>query len=136
MRELAEQIYFQLCRATGRLLRSARYSRTRIVVKDGELSVKKNRLFYAPLLVQMGAPINRLLDTGVTVLSQQDWANRERLLYQSLRGTSIGMHGGGTLLLPCLPGKTLASLLEEAQLDESVRKQAIELAVVALAELH
>jgi tRNA A-37 threonylcarbamoyl transferase component Bud32 len=40
------------------------------------------------------------------------------------------------LVLPCLGGKTLASLLEDPELEESVRKRAIERAVVALAEFH
>jgi tRNA A-37 threonylcarbamoyl transferase component Bud32 len=42
----------------------------------------------------------------------------------------------GTLILPCLPGETLASLLEDPALAEPVRNRAIELAVVALAEFH
>ncbi len=51
MRELAERAYFLLCLALGWLLRSGRYSKTRIVCQDGELQVRKKRFFYAPLLV-------------------------------------------------------------------------------------
>jgi serine/threonine protein kinase len=40
------------------------------------------------------------------------------------------------LVLPCVAGETLASVLEDPELEESVRKRAIERAVVALAELH
>ena len=39
-------------------------------------------------------------------------------------------------VLPCLAGETLATLLEDPALEESVRKRAIERAVVALAEFH
>ena len=35
-RRLAEKAYFQLCLTAGRLLRSGRYSRIRIVDSDGE----------------------------------------------------------------------------------------------------
>jgi tRNA A-37 threonylcarbamoyl transferase component Bud32 len=78
----------------------------------------------------------RILGTGVRVLSQRDWEDRERVVYQSLRGTSIGIDPDGGLILPCLAGETLASVLENPALDNSVRTQAIELAVVSLAELH
>ena len=70
------------------------------------------------------------------VLRQRDWEERERRIYQSLRGTSIRIDADGTLVLPCLAGKTLATLLEDPALEESVRKAAIERAVVALAEFH
>ena len=43
--------YFVLCRALGWLLRSARYSKTCSV----ERHVRKRRVFYAPLLIAMGA---------------------------------------------------------------------------------
>jgi serine/threonine protein kinase len=72
----------------------------------------------------------------VRVLPQRDWEDRERLLYEGLRGTSIRVDADGTLVLPRLAGETLASLLEEPELEESVRTRAIELAVVALAALH
>ena len=136
MRELAERSGFLGCLALGRLLRSGRYSKARIVNQDGVLRVRKSRFFYAPLLVSMGGPLVRMLDTGVRVLPQRDWEERERLLYQSLHGASIEVDTDGTLVLPCLRGETLATLLENPELAASVRKQAIELAVVALAELH
>ena len=136
VRELAERAYFVLCLALGWLLRSARYSKTRIVYQDGERQVRKRRFFYAPLLVWMGGPLVRILDTGVRVLPQRDWEERERRIYQSLRGTSIRIDADGTLVLPCLAGETLATLLEDPELEESVRKRAIERAVVALAEFH
>lgn len=136
MRQLAERAYFVLCLALGRLLRSARYSKASIARQDGELQVRKIRRFYAPLLVWMGDPMMRILDTGVRILRQPDWQERERRVYQSLRATSIRIDADGTLLLPCLAGKTLATLLEDPELDDSLRKRAIELAVVALAGFH
>jgi serine/threonine protein kinase len=135
MRELPERAYFLLCLALGRLLRSGRYSKVRIG-HDGELQVRKCRLFYAPLLVWMGGPLVRILDTGVRVLPQRDWEERERLVYRGVYGRTIRIDADGTLVLPFLDGKTLATLLEEPELEESVRKRAIDLAVVALAEFH
>jgi hypothetical protein len=78
----------------------------------------------------------RLLDTGVRVLPQGEWEKQERRMYGLLHGTSIGVDTDGTLVLPCLAGQTLAALLEDPVLDESDRTRAIELAVVALAEMH
>jgi hypothetical protein len=131
-----ERVYFFLSLTLGRLLRAGRYAKVRIVARDGELEVRKHRLFYAPLLVWMGGPLVRILNTGVLVLPQRDWEERERLIYRSLRGTSIRIDSDGTLVLPRLAGETLATLLEDPQHEESARKRAIELAVVALAELH
>jgi tRNA A-37 threonylcarbamoyl transferase component Bud32 len=136
VRELAARAYFVLCLAVGRLLRSAKYSTARIVHQDGERQVRKHRLFYAPLLVWMGGPLVRLLNTGVRVLPQRDWEERERRIYRSLRGTSIRVDAHGVLVLPLLAGYTLATLLEEPELEESIRKRAIERAAVALAEFH
>jgi hypothetical protein len=136
VRELAERAYFLLCLALGWLLRSARYSKARIVYQDGERQVRKSRVFYAPLLIWMSGPLVRLLDTGVRVLAQRDWEERERLVYRTLYNTSIGIDVDGMLVLPCLAGETLATLLENPELDESVRKKVIELAVAALAEFH
>ncbi|MEJ7811864.1 MAG: hypothetical protein WKG32_15740 [Gemmatimonadaceae bacterium] len=136
MREMAERAYFVLCLGSGWLLRSGRYSKARIVYQDGELQVRKYRLFYAPLLVWMGGPLMRIMDTGVRVLPQREWEERERRVYRSLRGTSIRIDAGGTLVLPCLAGETLATLLDDPELEESVRTRAIERAVVALAGFH
>jgi hypothetical protein len=136
MRELAERAYFALCLAVGRLLRAGRYSKARIVAQDGERQVRKHRLFYAPLLVWMGGLLVRILDTGVRVLPQREWEERERRVYRSLHGTSIRIEAGGTLVLPYLPGETLATLLDNPEREEAVRKRAIELAVIALAAFH
>jgi serine/threonine protein kinase len=83
----------------------------------------------------MSVPIVRLLNTGVWVLPQREWEERERRVYQSLRRASI-QDDGGTLVLPHLAGTTLATLLEDPAVDQSRRKKAIERTVVALAELH
>ncbi len=136
MRELAERAYFVLCLALGRLLRSGKYSKVRIVNHEGDLEVRKSRSFYAPLLIWLGGPLLRILDTGVRVLPQRDWEEREREVHRRLRDTSIRIEAGGMFVLPCLAGETLASVLEEAELEECVRKKAIERAVVALADFH
>ena len=136
MRELAERAYFLLCQALGWLLRSARYSKVRVIEQDGGLHVRKHRVFYAPLLIWMSDPLLRILDAGVRVLPRKDWEERERVLYRSLHGASIRIDADGTLLLPRLAGKLLATLLEDSELAQPVRKRAIERAVVSLAELH
>jgi hypothetical protein len=92
-------------------------------------------LFYAPLLVWLGGPLLRILDAGVRVLPQRDWEERERGVYRILRGTSIRIDDG-MLVLPYLAGETLATLLEDPELEECVRKKGIERAVVALAGFH
>jgi hypothetical protein len=136
VRELVERAYFLLCLAPAWVLRSGRYSKAQIVDQDGERQVRKYRLFYAPLLVWIGGPLVRLLDAGVRVLPQRDWEERERRIYEAVYRTSIRIDLDGTLVLPCLAGETLATLLEDPALAESVRKSAIERAVVALAEFH
>lgn len=136
MRKPAERAYHLLCLALGRLLRSGRYSEVRIVHRGGEPQVRKHRLFYAPLLVGMGGPLVRILDTGVRVLPQREWEERERRLHRSLRGASVRVGADGWLVLPFLAGETLAALLDDAGLEDAVRERAIRLAVVALAELH
>jgi serine/threonine protein kinase len=136
VRNLAARAYFELCLALGRLLRSARYSTARIVFQDGKRQVRKHRLFYAPFLIWMGDPLTRILNTGVRILPQGDWEERERQIYRRLRGTSIHVDVDGALVLPFLAGHTLATLLEDPELEESIRKNAIERAVVALAEFH
>lgn len=134
-RALAERAYFALCLALGRVLRSARYSKV-WMTREGEPQVRKIRRFYAPLLLWMGRPVLRILDTGLLILPQRDWQEREQRLYRSLRGTSIRIEADGTLVLPCLAGAPLATLLEDPALDEARRQRAIELAVVALADFH
>jgi hypothetical protein len=136
VRELAERAYFALCLALGRLLRSGKYSKARIVDRHGVRQVYKYRLFYAPLLVWLGGPLVRILDTGVRVLPQREWEERERLVHWTLRGDSIRIEADGALVLPYLAGETLATLLDDPETEESVRTRAIERAVVALAGLH
>jgi tRNA A-37 threonylcarbamoyl transferase component Bud32 len=133
MRELT---YFHVCRALGWLLRSARYSSARIVYLNGLRQVQKSRSFYAPVLLWPGNALLRVLDTGVRVLRNRDWHERESQIYRSLYGTSVRVDVDGTLILPCLAGETLATLLEDPALQEPIRKEAIECAAVALAELH
>ena len=127
---------FFVCLVLGRLLRSARYSKVRVVEKDGECEVRKRRVVFAPLLIWLSHPLLRLLDTGVRVLPQREWEERERHIYRSLYRDSIRIDVDGTLILPCLPGETLAALLEDPGLEDSARKRIIELAVVALAGFH
>jgi len=136
MQELAERAYFVTCLAFGRLLRAGRYAKVQILSQEGEGQVRKYRSFYAPFLVWLGDPLVRILDTGVFVLAERDWVERERMIYQSVRGNSIHIDADGTLVLPCLAGETLAALLENPELDGSVRKRAIELAVIALGKFH
>lgn len=133
-REWLQRAYFHMCLALGRLLRSARYSATPTVHQDGR--VRKHRRFYAPLLIWIGDPLLRLLNTGVRILPQREWEARERLIYQRLHGTAIRVEANGTLVLPHLAGQTLAALLERPDLPERDRKAAIERAVLALAEFH
>lgn len=136
VRELAERVYFALCLAVGRLLRAQRYSSARLVQQDGEHQVRKHRLVHAPLLIWIGGPLLRILNTGVRVLAQREWEERERQLHRSLRGASIRIDARGILLLPRLTGRTLAALLEDPGLDEACRQRAVGLAVTALARFH
>lgn len=133
---ISERPYYSLCRAFGRLLRAAKYSTVRLVEHDGELRVRKRRAVYAPLLVSLGHPLVRILDTGVRVLPQREWEERERLMYERLYDRSIGIDADGTLVLPRLAGRTLATLLEDPALGVSDRQRAIGLAVIALADFH
>jgi hypothetical protein len=127
--------YFELCRAAGRVLRSAKYSTARFDDHDRPL-VRKRRRFYAPLLVWWGGPLVTLLNTGIRVLPQRDWEEREREIYTKLYGASIRVEADGTLILPRLAGQTLADVLDDPAREESSRKRAIELAVTALARFH
>ena len=136
MRELAERAYFALCLGLGRLLRGARYSQARIVSEGNELAVRKHRTWYAPILVSSGRQLVRLLAAGIQVLPQRAWVERERLVYQRLYGTPVRVDADGALILPRLPGNTLAAVLEEPATADSARHRAIELAVLALADLH
>jgi hypothetical protein len=136
VREPAERACFAVCLVLGRLLRSARYSTIRFVSHDGELRVHKQRRWHAPLLVWLGGPLARALNIGVRVLPQRDWEERERLIYGTMRAMPVWIDAGRTLVLPRLPGATLASILEDRAIAEPMRNDAIAAAVVALAEFH
>jgi hypothetical protein len=136
VRELAERAYFRWCLWLGWLLRSSRYSTAQIVDRDGERHVRKSRAGYAPFLIWMSRPLMRMLDTGVRVLPQQQWAEREGRIYGSVYGRSIRIDTDGAVVLPYLAGRTLASWLEAPALDESLRRRSIGHALAALAELH
>ena len=132
----ATPAWFGVALLLGRLLRSARYASTRVVRHDGQPRVRKRRAPFAPMLVRTGGWLFRILDTGVRVLPQREWEERERLLHRALRGTSIEVEPDGTLVLPCLAGATLAAALEDPRLDAPARRRAIVLATRALAALH
>ena len=136
LRALASRAYFALCLACGRMLRSARYSTVRIVGLDGQRLVRKHRRFYAPLLIAMSDLLVSILDAGVRVLPRREWEQRERRIYQSLYGASIEVEVDGTLVLPLLAGLTLSTLLEDPELEESIRKRAMKHAAIALADFH
>jgi hypothetical protein len=136
MRELAEHAYFRLCLALGRALRAWRYSAVRIVEQGGGMEVRKRRRLYAPLLVWLGGPLGRVLDTGVRVLPQREWEERERRVWREVHGREVRVHDGGVLVLPFLPGRTLAALLEDAALAPAARHGAARLAARALADFH
>ena len=132
---VAERAYFLLCRGVGRLLRASTYSSVRAVAHDGAPRVHKQRAFYAPLLVRLGDPLVRVLNTGVRVLPQREWEERERSLYRSLGRAPIRIEGG-TVIMPFLEGRTLAGLLDDSAVTVAARLQAIEYAAAALAAFH
>jgi hypothetical protein len=136
MPDMMTRACFATCRALGRLIRGARYSKARFVYKDGELRVRKRRAFYAPVLIWLGEPLMRILNTGVRVLPQRDWVARERHVYGTVYGKAVRMAGDGALLLPALGGNTLAALLQDPRTDVRRRNKAILCAVAALMELH
>jgi hypothetical protein len=132
----AERAYFAFCAAFGRALRAGKYSRAVVFERDGQLRVRKRRLCYAPLLVWLGEPLVRLLNTGVRVLRQRHWEEQERLLYRTLYRDTIEVDGAGTLILPHLAGEPLASIVSDPTTTEEGRRKAIALSVAALAEFH
>lgn len=136
MRAVMERAWYVLCLAAGRLLRSARYSTTTIERHGGGAVVRKRRAAHAPLLVRLGAPLMRILGTGVRVLPQRDWEERERCAYRRLYGAQVRVDARGALVLPVLAGRTLAAVLDDASADEATRRCAMGLAAVALAALH
>jgi hypothetical protein len=130
---MMERVYFALCLAFGRLLRSVKYS----TALPGEARlVRKHRRFYAPVLVWLGALLVKILDTGVRVLSQHEWEERERDIYPKLYGAAVAVDAGGVLMLPQLTGRTLASLLDDRAVSDGDREKAITLAVRALHAFH
>jgi hypothetical protein len=136
MREPLERAYYAVCLTVGRMLRAGTYSKVRLVDHNGVKLVKKWRVFYAPVLVLAGAPLMRLLNSGVRVLPDREWKVREQELYAILYKASIHIDSTNALVLPCLTGQTLAELLEDPALLQAHRERAIELAVLALTEFH
>lgn len=132
---LGERLYFALSLRIGRLLRAARYSDVRLARGDGRAEVRKRRRSYAPLLVHLSGPIFRVLGTGMRVLPQQAWFDRERELYARLQRPPVHVEDG-TLVLPVLPGITLSELLADPIVSQTERTVAVVLAAQALAELH
>lgn len=135
MRALAETVYFAICLGVGRVLRAGRYSDVRLAEGTGEIRVLKRRRVYAPLLVRLSHPILRLLDTGIRVLPQREWQEHERRMYEAL-GRPPVRSDGKRLVLPLLPGATLASILDDPGTSDAERRTAFELAGRALVELH
>ncbi len=118
------------------MLRSARYSTVRIVHRENQRLVRKHRRVYAPFLIWTSGLLVRILDTGVRVLPQRQWEQRERQIYSSVYAASIQVEADGVLILPYLAERTLATLLEDPDLGESTRRTAMTLAAVRLAEFH
>jgi acetyl esterase/lipase len=136
VRHLCERAWYFLCMGAGALLRSSRYARV-ADAGDGALRrVRKRRLFFAPLLVRLGDPLMRVLNTGVRVLPQRAWESRERALYHELYGKPIEIENDGTLVLPFLEGETLAALLEDPAVLRETRMRVVSLAARALSGLH
>ena len=136
MTTLVERAYFYISLGLGRVLRAGTYSNVRIIDHNGEREVRKKRSFYAPLLVSLGDSIVDILDTGMRVLPQRGWEERERLIYEQLYGATVRVESDGTVVLPHLAGRTLASLLEDESLGELARTRAVQLSVAALADFH
>lgn len=136
MREIVERAYFAICLILSCLLRPVRYSSARPVNENFDGHVRKRRPRYAALVVWMGAPAMKLLRTGVRILPEREWAERERRVNQSVYHISIGVDVDGTVVLPCFGGHTLAALLADEHVDDRARKWVIERAVVALADFH
>ena len=135
MRTIAERAYYFLCLQAGRLIRSARYSGVTLAERDGAGEVRKRRRFHAPLLVLASGPVFRALGAGWRVLPHREWVAREQRLYRQLQRAAV-REEDGTLVLPMLPGVSLASLLDDPKMKGVDRRRAIGLAVSALAGLH
>ena len=131
-----ERPWFVLCLALGRLFRAGRYSDVRIGHEDGKPWVRKRRRSHAPLLIGIGNALFGILGTGVRILPQRAWEERERAMYEQLYGTAIRIDADEALVLPFLVGRTLAELLEDPEVTSPQRERAIEVAVLALADFH
>jgi serine/threonine protein kinase len=132
---VTDRLWFAVCRFLGAVLRRARYAETQMVDEVSERVVHKQRTPFAPLLVWLSGPVVRWLDTGVRVLPQDEWEEKERLMYRTLHDVAIRVEGK-TLVLPRLPGRTLAALLEDGSVNDAARQTGIALAAEALAGLH
>ena len=112
-RELAARAYFGLCLASGRMVRSATYSKVWVVHEGGEHFVRKHRVFYAPLLIWMGNLLVSILGAGVRVLRHHHrlsnvcsivnstrrnpcWRHRSAIARQNTRraGNMVAITGG------------------------------------------
>ncbi len=150
LRQPAERAWFALCLVVGRMLRSGRYSKVRLVEYpgqhgradssagsgDGERLVLKRRVLLAPLVVSAGGLLMRAMHTGVRILPQRQWEYHERDTWESLYNRAIHVDEDGTLVLPWLSGRTLAAILDDPTIEDCQRTRAIGLAVASLAELH
>jgi tRNA A-37 threonylcarbamoyl transferase component Bud32 len=136
VQSFAERAWYYCSRAIGQMLRVGRYANVRIVREAGQSLVLKRRSFHAPVLVWIGGPLMKALGTGVRVLPQQSWEEREGRMYQRLYELPVRSDDAGTLVLPYLPGETLAAMLEDPAIDSTTRMQAVALAARALRELH
>ena len=136
MQQLVERTWFLSCQILGRVFRGSHYSRVEVVERDTVWAVRKRRVKLAPLLVWVAGGLYRMLSTGVRVLPQRAWEARERELYAALYQSEVVVEDDGTLVLPSLRGRILAQLLADPRVNGATRLRAVELAVLALAELH
>ena len=81
LKVLAEWAWFGLCMALGRVFRASRYSRIRVVRQGDGCELRKSRAAFAPLLVWAGGLLFRIVKTGVRILPQAEWEERERLVH-------------------------------------------------------
>ena len=131
-----ERAGFLLCFGLGRVLRGGTYATHRVVRRQGMVTLRKSRRTYAPAAIWLGGYIFRAMDAGVRVLPQKAWEERERLAYRILGRPPVAVEEDGTVILPFLPGETLAALLDQPPLEDSARFRMIELAIAALKEFH
>jgi hypothetical protein len=139
---MVERACFAVCLALGRLLRSVKYARVWTGAGDAGPAgddapvVRKRRAPLAPLLIAVTRPLVALLDAGVRFLPQGAWEERERAVYRLLHRREIQVDPEGVLVLPRLPGVTLAALLGDPALDDQARQRAMAAAAASLRALH